>query len=67
MARGRKKRRRARGLVVGHLERVSGDVFVNRSDAITELAGNRPGIYALYRTTRSTTSDWPASLGSKVA
>jgi len=49
MARGRKKRRRARGLVVGHLERVSGDVFVNRSDAITELAGNRPGIYALYK------------------
>jgi len=49
MAKGRKKRRRARGLVVGHLERVSGDVFDKRSGAITELAGNRPGIYALYK------------------
>ena len=49
MARGKKKRRRVRGLVVGHLERVSGDVFDSRSDAITELAGNRPGIYALYK------------------
>jgi hypothetical protein len=49
MARGKKKRRRVRGLVVGHLERVSGDVFDNRSGAITELAGNRPGIYALYK------------------
>jgi len=49
MPKGKKKHRRTRGLVVGHLERVSGDVFVDRSDAITELAGNRPGIYALYK------------------
>ena len=37
------------GLVVGYLERVSGSVFDKYSEEITQLVGNRHGIYALYR------------------
>jgi hypothetical protein len=37
------------GLVIGYLERVSRSVFDRYSDEITELVGNRHGIYALYR------------------
>ena len=37
------------GLVVAYLERVSGSVFDKYSEEITQLVGNRHGIYALYR------------------
>ena len=47
-----KFRRRTSGLVIGHLERVSGAVFDTYSREITELVGNRHGIYALYRNHR---------------
>lgn len=48
----RRLRRRARGLVIGHLERVSSAVFDTHSAEITELVGARHGIYALYRNRR---------------
>ncbi len=36
-------------LVTGRLEGISGEVFADYSKQITELAGKKPGIYALYR------------------
>ena len=36
-------------LVLGHLERISSNVFVKHKDVITDMVGGRDGIYALYR------------------
>ena len=38
-----------RGLVMGHLERISSNVFVKHKDVITGMVGGTNGIYALYR------------------
>ena len=38
-----------RGLVLGHLERVSSNVFVKHKDVITDMVGGTNGIYSLYR------------------
>ena len=41
-----------RGLVLGHLERISSAVFDKYKQVITEMVGGRNGIYALYRNDR---------------
>jgi hypothetical protein len=45
----KKSAARHRGLVLGHLERVSSAVFEKYRNVITELVGGKNGIYALYR------------------
>lgn len=44
-----KTRRKSRGLVLGHLERISSNVFERYRRVITGLVGGKNGIYALYR------------------
>ncbi len=44
-----KARRKSRGLVIGHLERISSNVFERYRRLITDLVGGKHGIYALYR------------------
>ncbi len=44
-----KARRKSRGLVLGHLERISSSVFERYRSVITGLVGGKHGIYALYR------------------
>jgi hypothetical protein len=44
-----KKASKRRGLVIGHLERVSSGILDKYRREITELVGGRNGIYALYR------------------
>ena len=44
-----KRKRRSRGLVIGHLERISSSAFENYSKEITDIVGDKHGIYALYR------------------
>jgi hypothetical protein len=49
MKKRRKKKSAIENLVLGRLEGISGEVFADYSRQITELAGKKPGIYALYR------------------
>ncbi len=42
-------KRRSRGLVVGHLERISSSAFDEYNKVITDLVAGSGGIYALYR------------------
>jgi len=44
--------RKHRGLVLGHLERISSAAFDRYKQVITEMVGGRNGIYALYRNDR---------------
>jgi hypothetical protein len=44
--------KKPRGLVLGHLERISSAVFVQFKQVITEMVGGKNGIYALYRNKR---------------
>lgn len=45
----KKRERRQRGLVLGHLERISSRAFDKHNREITDLIGKKHGIYALYR------------------
>ena len=45
----KKTSKKRTGLVLGHLERISSEAFDKYREIITELAGGRNGIYALYR------------------
>jgi len=49
MADSRQPKAAPRGLVLGHLERISSNVFVKHKDVITDMVGGTNGIYALYR------------------
>lgn len=49
MKKRRSKKTAIENLVLGRLEGISGGVFADYSKQITELAGKKPGIYALYR------------------
>lgn len=50
----RKKKARTKSgrLVIGHLERISSDIFEKYNSIITGIVGGRYGIYALYRNKR---------------
>lgn len=45
----RKKKRRARSIIQGYLEKVGSGVFERYQDAITDLITGKQGVYALYR------------------
>ena len=49
MDRKKRVKRRSRELVLGYLEKVSSQVFRDYSKELTELAGKRHGVYALYK------------------
>ena len=56
MAKNRAMGKTKRGLVMGHLERISSNVFVKHKDVITGMVGETNGVYALYRNKQEETS-----------
>jgi hypothetical protein len=52
MAKGKKKTRKARTIITGHLEKIGSNVFDDYSSVITDLSKGHQGIYALYKKDR---------------